>query len=143
MISIKDETIIDNLYDEDDPNRVALFNYFKYVLSRLKNKGYKCLATYTAGISIDFCRACAELDMLETVYIQYKYNDKKWPIPYKKSSKIIIKKASAVKTLSKGGFNTKKIKQVQEIIDLNSKITLAIEKRQHGTFLVTINSNES
>lgn len=141
MISIKDHSNIDNLYEEDDPNRVALYGFFHKVLSRLKSKGYRCLATYTAGINIDFCRACSELDMLETVYVPYKGNDKKWPMPYQKSSKKIIKQANSIKTLSKGGFNTKKIKQAHDIIESKSKIVLTIE-RTKSNFTVTIESNE-
>jgi len=141
MISIKDLSNIDNLYEEDDPNRMALSSFFRKVLSRLKNKGYRCLATYTAGLNIDFCRACSDLDMLDTVYIPYKGNDKKWPTPYQNSSKKIIKQANSIKTLSKGGFNTKKIKDAHDIIESKSKIILTIE-RTKSSFTVTIESNE-
>jgi len=141
MISIKDKSNIENLYEEDDPSRLALSEFFKKVLSRLKCKGYGCLASYTAGLNIDFCRACLDLDMLDTVYIPYKDNDKKWPTPYQKNSKQIIKKAKSIKIMSRGGFNTKKINQVQDIIEKNSKIILLIERR-NCNFIVTIQSYE-
>jgi len=82
-----------------------------------------------------------ELDKLDTVYIPYKDNDKKWPTPYQKNSKQIIKKAKSIKIMSRGGFNTKKINQVQDIIEKNSKIILLIERR-NCNFIVTIQSYE-
>ena len=90
---------------------------------------------------MDFCEICARIGILKEVVVPYEDNDHSWPDPIKTKFKEIIKKSESIRLVSRGGFNPKKIKDMDDYISKNSDYTINIEI-SNLTPIVTLIKNE-
>ena len=98
----------DGQHFTDGDNTISWFGFFKN------------------GISMDFCKICANMNILNEVVVPYDGNDWGWPTPIKNQFQTILDKAKRVKRLHNGGFNPKKIKDMEAYINKMSDIVIDI-----------------
>ena len=128
MISLIDNTNDEYLYDEDSPSRVEILRRLRPILLALKKENNNCLGVYKAGLSMDFCKLCYDLGMLNLLVIPYESNDKKWPSPYRDAVKAIKTNAKSVVNLNSGGFNLKKLKKLDKFLVNTSSVIIHIAR---------------
>jgi len=126
IIGIGKEAIISNIYDEDDVVRQRIRSQLERILQDMPKGQIFCVGKYKNGISMDFCKICANMNILNEVVVPYDGNDWGWPAPIKNQFQTILDKAKRVKRLHNGGFNPKKIKDMEAYISKMSDIVINI-----------------
>jgi hypothetical protein len=125
IIALGQELLNSNIYDEDSIVRSRIRNRIELILKSLPADS-RCLGKYKNGISMDFCQICANMNILQEVIIPYEDNDNSWPIPIKSKFADIVKKSKKTKLLHKGGFNPKKLKDMDAYASTSSDIIINI-----------------
>ena len=91
---------------------------------------------------MDFCEICAKINALNEVVVPYEDNDNSWPAPVKNKFKEILKKSKHIKLLSRGAFNQKKLRDMENYVDLISEIIINIEIVNHEPKITIERKNE-
>ena len=125
IITLGQELLNSNIYDEDSVVRTRIRNRMEIILKSL-SPNYRCIGKYKNGISMDFCQICANLNILQEIVIPYEDNDNAWPIPIKTRFADIVKKSKKTKLLHKGGFNPKKLKDMDAYTFASSDLLINI-----------------
>jgi hypothetical protein len=141
IITLDQELLNSNIYDEDSSVRIRVRSRIESILSQLP-AGYRCIGKYKNGLSMDFCQICAKLNMLQEVVIPYEDNDNSWPIPIKNRFADIVKKSKKVKLMHKGGFNPKKIKDMDLYAATSSDLILNITISNGVEKITLVTNNE-
>jgi hypothetical protein len=127
-ISLGQENVFDNVYDQDDKDRIRIRAAIRDFIKRNKHLKIRCVGKYKNGLSMDFCQVCAEENILEEIVVPYEDNDSCWPDPIKNKFELIAKKSRKVVLLSRGGFNPKKLKEMDLYIQDKSDLIININR---------------
>jgi len=116
IVAMNESSILSDIYDSDNPARIKIYNSIRKFLASFPKGTVYCIGKYKNGISMDFCEACSEIGILREVAVPYEDNDHNWPDPIKNKFKKIIKSSNSVVLVSTGGFNPKKIKDMDNYV---------------------------
>jgi len=141
IVTLGQELLNSDIYDEDSVIRIRIRNRIETILKDLP-AGYRCIGKYKNGLSMDFCQICAKLNMLQEIVIPYEDNDNAWPTPIKNRFADIVKKSKKIKLMHKGGFNPRKIKDMDLYTTSSSDVTIDITIFNGVEKITVIKNNE-
>lgn len=142
IIAIGKDCLRDEIYDEDSLIRRSVYKKLESIMTSIPKGQVICLGKYKNGISMDFCEICAKINALNEVVVPYEDNDNSWPAPVKNKFKEILKKSKHIKLLSRGAFNPKKLRDMENYVDLSSDIIINIEIVNHEPKITIERKNE-
>jgi len=91
---------------------------------------------------MDFCSLCADMDILSEVIVPYEDNDITWPMPVKTKFQYILNQAKKIKLLNDGGFNPRKIKEMDLYVNTVSDMVIYISIDRDREKITVIKKHE-
>lgn len=141
-IGLGKDLICSNIYDADDKSRKKIYSRLEVFLKSLNLKDIKCVGKYKNGLSMDFCEICSEMNILSEVVKPYEENDSSWPAPIKNKFKKILKKSKNINLLCDGGFNPKKMKEMDSYVEKMCDLLINVEVINNRVIFTLVRKNE-
>jgi uncharacterized phage-like protein YoqJ len=142
IVGLGSDSFTIDIYDEDNHIRKSIYSKLEKVLLNFPKGQVKCIGKYKNGISMDFCGICAKMNSLQEVLVPYEDNDNSWPDPVKIKFKEILKKSKQIRLLATGGFNPKKIREMDLYINKTADLVIDIRMSNNQIHLSIARKNE-